>query len=231
MHPILQKGLETMPQAALDYEALSDCDLNAFARDRDPDAVRLITRRNNQRLFRAAWSILKNRADAEEAVQDTYLKAFAGAAPYAGGSSLSTWLTRIVINESLGRRRTAERRQATLDRNEVIILENHRDSQRAPDSELLRTELSRALEAAIAQLPEVFRTVLILRDIEDMSIEDTAAALGIPSQTVKSRLSRARARLRDLLDPQLRTAMTGAFRFAGADCDRLTQRALNALCP
>ena len=220
-----------MPQAALDYESLSDTDLNGLARGRDAHAVRLITTRNNQRLFRAAWSILKNRADAEDAVQETYLKAFSGAAAYAGGSALSTWLTRIVINEALGRRRTAVRRKSALDQTEVVILEAHRASQPAPDSELLRRELSKALEAAIAQLPEGFRTVLVLRDIEEMSIEETAAALNILPQTVKTRLSRARHKLQDLLDPHVRTAMTGAFRFAGADCDRMTQRALSALCP
>ena len=220
-----------MPQAAIDYESLSDLDLSGLARGRDTMAVRLITTRNNQRLFRAAWSILKNRADAEDAVQDTYLKAFTGASPYAGGASLSTWLTRVVINEALGRRRTTTRRKSALDRTEVVILEAHRASQPSPDGELLRRELSKTLEAAIAQLPEAFRTVLILRDIEEMSIEETAAALGILPQTVKTRLSRARRRLQAMLEPQMKTAMSSAFHFAGADCDRMTARAVAVLCP
>jgi RNA polymerase sigma-70 factor (ECF subfamily) len=96
-----------MPPAALDYEALNDLDLATRARARDPIAVRLITTRNNQRLYRAAWSVLKNRADTEEAVQDTYVKAFASDASFNGQSSLATWLTRIVINEALSRKRAA----------------------------------------------------------------------------------------------------------------------------
>ncbi len=219
-----------MPQTAHDYDRLTDAELNRCARNRDPAAVRLITTRNNQRLYRAAWSILKNRADAEDAVQDTYVKAFTGPSPFSGQSSLSTWLTRIVINEALTRKRTTQRRKAALDKQEVVILEDHRGNQTAPDSPLLRDELSKALETAIAGLPEIFRTVLILREIEEMSVEETALALGVLPQTVKTRLLRARQKLRDALDPQLRSAFGGAFRFAGADCERMTQRALGALC-
>ncbi len=217
-------------QTARDYDSLSDDALNALARDRDPSAVRLITTRNNQRLYRAAWSILKNRADAEDAVQETYVKAFTGPSPFAGQSSLSTWLTRIVINEALTRKRTAKRRKAALDQQEVVILEDHRSNQPAPDAPLLRNELTKALETAIAGLPEIFRTVLILREIEEMSVEETAQALGVLPQTVKTRLLRARQKLKAALDPQLRSALGGAFHFAGADCERMTQRALGALC-
>jgi len=222
-----------MPAAALDYDSLPDIALSDLARHRDPLAVRLITTRNNQRLFRAAWSILKNRPDAEDCVQDTYVKAFTGPSPFTGAASLSTWLTRIVINEALGRKRTAQRRKLNLDRSEVVMLEDYRGQSGSvsPESQVLRTELSKALEAAVAQLPEAFRTVFILRDIEEMSVEDTAQALDILPQTVKSRLSRARSRLREALDPQVKAALGGTFRFAGPDCERMTQRALGALCP
>src|SRR3954449_6459887 len=98
-------------QTRLDYESLDDMALARLIAIRDADAVRLITQRNNQRLFRAAWSILKNRADAEDAVQSAYLRAFAAIDGFEGRSSLSTWLTRIAINEALGRQRTARRRR------------------------------------------------------------------------------------------------------------------------
>ena len=218
-----------MQLPALDYESLTDTDLSDRARNRDPLAVRLITTRNNQRLFRAAWSILKDRSDAEDAVQDTYVKAFTGPSPFTGASSLSTWLTRVVINEALGRKRTAQRRKAAYDQGEVVMLEDYRGNQIGADQQVLRNELSKSLEAAIAQLPEAFRTVLILRDIEEMSIEETAGALGVLPQTVKTRLLRARRKLQVLLDPHMKSALSGTFRFAGAACERMTQRALGAL--
>ena len=218
-----------MHATSLDYDTLTDLALSDLARGRDPQAVRLITLRNNQRLYRAAWSILKNRSDAEDAVQDTYVKAFTGNAPYAGASSLSTWLTRVVINEALGRKRKAGTRQRQLAASEVVMIADYRSNAAAPDARLLRTELSRALETAIADLPEIFRTVFILRDIENMSIEDTATAIGAPPQTVKSRLSRARQKLQQALDPEVKAALGGAFVFAGADCERMTQRALGAI--
>ena len=95
-----------MAEFALDYEHLSDVELARLVTRRDPSAVRVITRRNNQRLYRAAWSVLRDRAEAEDAVQDAYLKAFAAIGGFEGRSSLSTWLTRIVINEALEHRRT-----------------------------------------------------------------------------------------------------------------------------
>ncbi len=107
-------GSDTVAQFALDYEHLSDVELAKLVVQRDPHAVRLITRRNNQRLYRAAWSVLRDRPEAEDAVQDAYLKAFAAMATFAGASSLSTWLTRIVINGALERRRTADKRQRIL---------------------------------------------------------------------------------------------------------------------
>src|SRR5512134_2727288 len=103
-----------MAEIALDYERLNDIELARLVVRRDPQAVRVITRRNNQRLYRAAWSVLRDHVEAEDAVQDAYLKAFTAMASFVGASSLSTWLTRIVINEALQHRRTAEKRQRIL---------------------------------------------------------------------------------------------------------------------
>ena len=97
--------------ATIDYEALEDVQLAQLLGARDANAVRVVTTRNNQRLFRTAWSILKHRAEAEDAVQSAYLKAFAAIERFEGRSSLSTWLTRIVMNEALGRQRSAKRRR------------------------------------------------------------------------------------------------------------------------
>lgn len=223
-------------QPTLDHQALSDAGLAARIAARDLGAVRQVTAANNQRLFRAAWSILGNRADAEDAVQSAYLRAFTAIESFEGRSSLSTWLTRIVINEALGRVRAARRREARLDGGSIIHLAEYRDKlmrgssgDADPDRALERSQLRQMLERAIAALPETFRTVFILREVEGMSVEEVADSLGIPASTVKTRHLRARRRLRDALEPELRLALDGALPFAGVDCEALTARVEQAV--
>lgn len=221
--------MSSRPQLAV---AASDVELARLCAARDQAALRHVVTANNQRLFRAAWSILKNRWDAEEAVQAAYLKAFDGIGDFAGRSALSTWLTRIAINEALARLRSNRRRRAQLEAKGVSVLETYREAlmrgsePAAPDAALAREQLRQLLEAAVAALPDDFRTVFVLREIEGLSVEDTAEALGIPSATVKTRFYRARQRLQQLLDPEVRMALTGAFPFAGADCAAMTERVL-----
>ncbi len=219
--------------AARAYESLSEMELAARALARDPHAIRLITTRNNQRLYRAAWSVLRNRADAEEAVQDAYVKAFT-TGRFEGRSSLSTWLTRIVVNEALSRKRAAEARKRSLADADITQIDNYREKLmsvtfRSPEFQVLRAELAKAIEAAIARLPDDFRTVLVLRDIEDMSVEETAEALDILAATVKSRHLRARRRLRQEIDPDFRAVLAETLRFDGANCEAMTARAVAAL--
>lgn len=218
---------------ARDYEHLSELDLAQRAQARDPHAIRLITTRNNQRLFRAAWSVLRNRADAEEAVQDTYVKAFTGAV-FEGRSSLATWLTRIAVNEALARKRASEARKRSLADADITQIDDYREklmsaSLRSPEFQMLRAELAKAIEAAIARLPEDFRTVLVLRDIEGMSVEETAEALDIVAATVKTRHLRARQRLRHEIDPDFRAVLAETLRFDGSHCEAMTARAIAAL--
>jgi RNA polymerase sigma-70 factor (ECF subfamily) len=222
-----------MGEIALDYDRLSDIDLATLVVRRDANAVRVITVRNNQRLYRAAWSVLRNRSEAEEAVQDAYLKAFAGMTDFAGASSLSTWLTRIVINQALERKRTAERRERLLRKRSVTDLDDYREkfmagseTQRSPEAEMMRRQIAKLLERAIANLPETFRPVFVLREIEGLSVEETADVLQIPKETVKTRLFRARRRLQRDLDPSLREVLHDTFPFAGRDCEALTERVL-----
>ena len=220
-----------------DYTEAADLTLvRAFAA-REPAAVRLLTERHNQRLFRAAWSILRNRSEAEDAVQSAYMRAFAGAAGFEGRASLATWLTRIAINEALGRRRAAKRRQAAFDGERVAVLDEYRDRMMrgstfsaAPDAALARGQMRELLEQAIARLPESFRLVFVLREIEGLSVEEVAGALGILAATVKTRALRAHRRLREDLAPEVKGALEGAFPFAGADCAALTERVLGQLC-
>jgi len=221
-----------------DYEALDDTVLAGLVGARDPAAVRLVTTRNNQRLFRAAFAILGNRAEAEDAVQTAYLRAFAAIGSFEGRSSLSTWLTRIAINEALGRVRAAKRRRAALDGTSVTILDDYREklmqgsmSGAAPDKARARAELRAMMEAAIARLPEPFRLVFVLREIEGLSVEEVAETLALVPATVKTRHLRARRRLQEMLAPEVKDALTGSFPFAGADCESLTERVVKAFCP
>ena len=219
-----------------DYAMLSDSELASRIAAKDVAAVRLVTGRNNQRLYRTAWSILKDRSEAEEAVQDGYMKAFDAIGTFAGRSSLSTWLTRIVVNEALSRRSRAQRRSRLLNQESVLVLEEYREKLMAgsvtqsPEKVLMRRQIAKLLESAIARLPDTFRPVFVLREIEGLSVEDTAEALQIPEETVKTRLFRARRRLQKELDPELCGALSETFPFAGADCEAITDRVLTFFC-
>lgn len=221
--------------AAVAVPASDDAELARRCARRDPAALRLVVTANNQRLFRAAWSILKDRGEAEEAVQSAYLKAFSKIGEFEGRSALSTWLTRITINEALGRLRSIRRRQKQLEDQGVSVLETYREtlmrgSQAAPpDARLAREQLRQLLEHAVAGLPDAFRSVFVLREIEGLNVEETAEALDLPPATVKTRLLRARRRLREALAPEVHSAMVGVFPFAGADCEAMTERVLNAV--
>ena len=225
-----------LKQKSNDYATLSDSELASRIAARDVAAVRLVTGRNNQRLFRTAWSILKDRSEAEEAVQDGYLKAFGAIGTFAGRSSLSTWLTRIVVNEALARRARGQKRSQLLNQESVVVLEEYREKLMAgsvtqsPEKALMRRQIAKLLETAIARLPDAFRPVFVLREIEGLSVEDTAEALQIPEETVKTRLFRARRRLQKELDPELCDALAETFPFAGADCEALTNRVITSFC-
>jgi RNA polymerase sigma-70 factor, ECF subfamily len=222
-----------MAEFALDYEHLSDVELARLVVQRDSHAVRVITRRNNQRLYRTAWSVLRDRTEAEDAVQEAYLKAFAAMDGFEGRSALSTWLTRIVVNEALERRRTAEKRQLILREQSVIDIDDYREklmagsrTSQSPEAETMRSQIAKLLERAIANLPEALRPVFVLREIEGLSVEETAEALQIPTGTVKTRLLRSRHRLQRELDPEIREALQDTFPFAGRNCDAMTERVL-----
>jgi RNA polymerase sigma-70 factor (ECF subfamily) len=215
---------------ALDYAAMPELELARHCASGDIGAVRHLVTANNQRLFRAAWSILKNRHEAEDALQSAYSKAFAAMDSFEGRSSLTTWLTRIAINEALARRRASERQRRNLEAEGVQVLETYREqlakgSQApSPEAEAARDQLRSLLERAIAGLPENFRTVFVLHEIEGVSVEDAAQVLEIPTGTVKTRLMRARRKLQQALAPEVRGALVGTFPFAGLDCARLTER-------
>ena len=222
-------------QPILDYAAIPDGELARLCAGRDREAVRHVVTANNQRLFRTAWSILRDRSEAEEAVQAADVSAFTSIEGFEGRSSLATWLTRIVVNEALGRLRSERRRRARLQAEGVPVLDTYREKLMAgseavaPDASVAREQLRLLIEKAVAGLPDQFRTVFVLREIEGLSVEETAEALAIAPATVKTRLFRARKRLQDALAPEVHATLSGTFPFAGADCAALTERVLAEL--
>jgi RNA polymerase sigma-70 factor (ECF subfamily) len=185
-------------------------------------------RSNNRRLFRAARAVVGNDADAEDAVQAAYLAAFLGIAAFAGRSSLATWLTRIVINEALARRRM-RLRDRNFDSVHELADEIH-DRASTPEDAASVQELTRLTESAIDALPATYRLVLILRHVEGLSSEEAAASLGVSEQAVRVRLHRARAMLRAQLNDADRAATdTKPFGFAGERCNRMVERVLAEL--
>ena len=214
-------------------ETLGDAELAALARQGDGAAFRVIMQRHNRRLYRAARAVLHDDAEAEDVVQEAYVRAFAALGDFRGDSSLATWLTRIALNEALGRLR---RRRPTVEietfdaRPEARVIPFPLMSpDMNPEQAAARQDVRRLLERAIDGLPEPFRVVFVLRDVEELSIEETAAQLGLRPETVKTRLHRARRRLREALDAELASALTDAFPFAGARCARITDAVLKRL--
>jgi RNA polymerase sigma-70 factor, ECF subfamily len=216
-------------------QPLTELELAERCRARDREAVRAVVTANNQRLFRTAWSILKDRGEAEEAVQSAYVSAFASLDKFEGRSSLSTWLTRIVVNEALGRLRAQKRRRDQLEAAGVAVIQDYREALMRgseagpPDVAVAREQMRVLLEQAVAALPESFRTVFVLREVEGLTGEETADVLDLPVATVKTRLHRARGKLQQILAPQIGTALSETFPFAGADCAALTERVLAKL--
>ena len=228
--------MQTARVAEQGLERLDDMALVERARSRDGAAVRLIMQRHNRRLYRVARSVLDDEAEAEDVVQETYTRAFTHLDGFRGEAQLSTWLTRIALNEALGRLR--QRRvtvglgdiDAINDQGEarVIFLPSARQDS-DPEAAAARTEVRRLLERAVDDLPETFRMVFVLRDIEEMSTEETASQLGLRPETVQTRLHRARRLLRQSLDRTLSSAVADVFPCAGARCARITQAVLARL--
>lgn len=226
----------TQASSAAGIEAVSDFELVRLAQQRDADAFRLIMERNNRRLFRLARGVLRDDAEAEDVVQETYVRAAEHLSSFRGDARLSTWLSRIALNEALMRLRRA-RPTTGIDQIDGAV---HRQDAEVimfpgispsvdPESDAARAEIGRLIERAVDRLPEPFRLVFVLRDIEGMSVEETALHLDLRPVTVRTRLFRARLLLRKSLDKSLKAALTGSFPFAGERCGRLTERVLARL--
>lgn len=221
-----------------DDTTLSDADIAGRIAAGDDNAFHDLMRRHNQKLFRTARSILKDDAEAEDAVQESYLLAYHAMPGFRGEAKLSTWLTRIVVNESIGRARKQKRSAEVirlghddpLEGGDGDIAQNTADARdesvSQPEVAAQRQELRKLLEAKIDALPDAFRAVFMMRAVEEMSAEETAAALGIPDATVRTRFFRAKSLLRESLAREIDFAMEDAFSFDGARCDRIVHNVM-----
>jgi RNA polymerase sigma-70 factor, ECF subfamily len=225
-----------MAQTALKKDALArldDAELVRHALNRDAEAFRIIMQRHNQRLYRIARSVLRNSVEAEDAVQEAYVAAFSHLVSYRGESPLAAWLSRIVMNEALGRlrRKPGPADFAPLEavREAEIIPFPSSAPQDDPERTMAQRQILQLVETATDALPEVYRVVFMIRVIEGMSVEETAHLLGIKPETVKTRLHRARQLVRDQLNKQIGPVLMDAFPFAGRRCERLTTGVLKRL--
>ena len=212
----------------------SDTDLAARAVQGDAHAFEAIMRRHNRLLFRTARSILKNDAETEDALQEAYLRAWRALASFRADAKLSTWLVRIVVNEALGRLRRRGALVIPLDAAvdaddpapEAWMAD---DPDRQPDRIAMRGEMRRLMEARIDRLPDAFRSVFMLRAVEELSVEEVALALDLPEATVRTRFFRARGLLREGLSRDVDLAIGDAFAFAGVRCDRIVAQVMARL--
>src|SRR5262245_58457464 len=226
----------TLALTQVSANALSDADLAARIELGDTRAFELVMRRHNRLLYRTARSILRDDAEAEDCLQEAYLQAFRSIAGFRAEAKLSTWLTRIVINQALAKLRKDKSRHASVSLDNVIGIDDRIDGIEAtqsgpaqPDAALLREELRRLLERHVDRLPSAFTTVFVLRALEELSVEETAATLGIPDATVRTRFFRARSLLRETLEGEVDASLADAFAFEGARCDRIVAAVLHRL--
>ncbi len=209
-----------------------EAELVALARIKDEAATRELIRRCNRQLFRVARGILHNDSEAEDVVQAAYVTAFTRLAEFRGEAAFATWVTRIAMNEAYGRLR----RQARI----VDLSEYRKEAEggttnimrpppTTPEAELGRAQIHAFLERAIDALPETLRLTYVLRDVQEMTTREVADLLTINPITVKTRLFRARRRLRDDIKQNLATEFSGVFPFDGARCSGMADRVVRAL--
>ena len=222
--------------SSLPQHPLGDEELLPLLRQGDGAAFAALMRRSNRRLYRLARSILKDDSEAEDTVQEVYVRAFSGLKDFRNDASLSTWLSRIAINEALiclrKRRPMAELKEVDemalcIGNPELAAFGIH--DRGNPEELATRREIRALLERAIDALPTAFRSVFMLRAVEQMSVEETADCLGILEQTVKTRFHRARRLLRKALGVEITALLPEAFPFADARCDRIVAATLSRL--
>jgi len=222
---------ETLPAAP--SAARADSELAELVARGDHAAFETLMRRHNGKLFRVARATLRDDAEAEDALQEAYLDAYLHIHEFRGGAAVETWLTRIVVNRALMRLRSRRRHSVVLplggwqsaegDEGEADVADRKAES---PPEAALRAEVRCLLERKIDELPLAYRMVFVMREVEDMTVQETAESLAIPATTVRTRTFRARALLREAIARDLDVTTGDVFAFAGERCDRIVERVL-----
>ena len=215
------------PVRRIPPQTLSDEDIVARVRAGELGQFELLMRRHNTRVFRAARAIVRDAGEAEDVMQDAYVRAYEHLDQFEGRARFSTWLTRIAVHEALARVRRSKRHDS-LD----IVPEDHSmsaPSGSSPEQQTSDVEMRSLLEAAVGRLPEDFRSVFILRAVEGMSGAEVAECLGIPEDTVKTRLHRARSQLQEMLIESIEPSLPSVYEFHLSRCDRVVAAVLRRL--
>jgi len=210
---------------------LSDAEVVRRVRAGDRALFEVLMRRHNQRIYRAARAIVRDESEVEDVMQQAYINAFAHLHQFEERAQFSTWLTRIAVNEAIARRHTIRltaARTADEERHDDIM-QTVTSPQPTPEHHAYARELQRVLEAAVDDLPESYRTVFMLREIEGLSTAETGAGLGLGEEAVKTRLHRARTMIRRAVSARIGAAGAGAFQFEAPRCDRVVAAVLARL--
>jgi RNA polymerase sigma-70 factor (ECF subfamily) len=189
----------------------------------DAGLFEILMRRHNQRVYRAVRAVLRGDEDAEDVMQQAYLNAFRALHQFAGDAQFSTWLTRIAVNEAIGRSRRMHAQRAGKEDVDISLVESDAPD---PEQQASQSELRDVMEREVAALPDAFRAVVILRDVEGLSTSEAAQSLGISDDLVKQRLHRARAMLRENLYERAGVTLASLFAFGNARCDRVVQNVM-----
>jgi RNA polymerase sigma-70 factor (ECF subfamily) len=224
---------EVMPAPAA---ALPDVEIVRRVRAGETALFEILMRRHNQRVYRAVRAVVKDEADVEDVMQQAYINVFTHLYQFEERSQFSTWLMSIALHEAFGRRRKTRLSESTAwirfdvgdDRGDVgdALASPEAD----PERQAYAQELHRALEAAVDTLPETYRTVFMLRDIEGLSTSETGEGLGLGEEAVKTRLHRARVIVRRAVTARIGQAAHGAFQFHAPRCDRVVAAVLARVC-
>ena len=225
-------GMATLESDVGAAPVLPDADIVRRVRAGDSALFEVLMRRHNQRVYRVARAVLKDETDVEDVMQQAYINAFTHLGQFEERSQFSTWLTRIVLHEAFSRRRRVRRTESAgasvshVDRDGGDFMDKLESPNADPERQAYAQELTRVLEAAVDTLPDTYRMVFMLRDIEGLSTNETGEGLGLGPEAVKTRLHRARAMIRRAVTAQIGEVAPGTFQFHAPRCDRVVATVL-----
>ena len=203
---------------------MTDAEIVDRVRAGETSLFEILMRRHNQRVYRVARAVIKDEADAEDVMQQAYINAFTHLNQFQDRAQFSTWLTRITVHEALARRRKRKPEEMSED-----VMETLTSTQPDPERQAYAAELWGVLEAAVDSLPDTYRVVFMLRDIEGLSTSETAAGLELGEEAVKTRLHRARALVRRAIADRIGISSAEAFAFQAPRCDRVVAAVMSEI--